>query len=649
MALTCIKWISASVCAAALAGPAQALAATDADVLAARDAVARGNWKALEALRPRFAGHVLESYPTFWLLSGSLERTDPREVQAFLAKYSSSPLAETLRREWLRTLGATGSWELFRAEHPLLVGEDAEISCYSFQERMARGDAEVMGEARAFFNAGRETPSSCDPVFAKLAAAGSVTEAEAWARMRKLLAAGLVKDAKRTNLLLPARHALKDKTIDRAQADPGNFLAREKSPILSQSSKELAIFAVARLARAKPDEAAERLALVASRLGADAGFAWGQVAWQGAMNHHPRALDWYALAKDTPLTDAQLAWKARAALRAGDWKTVLAAIQALSPEEARDSAWRYWRARALRGLGETEAADALMKGIAGPATFYGLLASEELGIAVTPEWNGFRPQPTDLDRLRAHAGIQRALALYRVGLDNEAVREWIWAIRGLDDRDLLAAAEVARIANEPDRAINTANKTVHTHDFAQRYPVPHRDALAAATRQWGLDEAMMYAIIRQESRFMPDARSRVGATGLMQLMPATARWVARQIPIQPFNTDMLLRPEVNVTMGTYYFGRVLADLGHPIMATAAYNAGPGRARRWRDDKPLEGAIYVETIPFNETRDYVKQVFANAWFYRHRLTGQSTSLRQMLGTVPGRAADAAAGAVAANLP
>jgi soluble lytic murein transglycosylase len=302
----------------------------------------------------------------------------------------------------------------------------------------------------------------------------------------------------------------------------------------------------------------------------------------------------------------------------------------------------------LRNLGASEAAEGLLKGLSGQTTFYGLLAADELGVAVSPEWNGFQLLPTDLDRVRAYAGIRRALALYRVGLDNEALREWLSAIKGLDDRDLLAAAEVARIANEPDRAINTANRTVQTHDFAQRYPVPHRDALALATRQWGMDEAMMYAIIRQESRFMTEARSRAGALGLMQLMPSTARWVARQIPIQPFNTDMLVRPEVNVTMGTYYFGRVLADLGHPIMATAAYNAGPGRARRWRDDKPLEGAIYAETIPFNETRDYVKQVFTNAWFYRHRLTGKAASLRQLLGTVPGRAADPA-GAVASAIP
>ncbi|MBC8024104.1 MAG: transglycosylase SLT domain-containing protein [Burkholderiales bacterium] len=287
-----------------------------------------------------------------------------------------------------------------------------------------------------------------------------------------------------------------------------------------------------------------------------------------------------------------------------------------------------------------------MKGLAGEIGFYGLLAAEEIGATPALDWNGWRPQPTDLDRVRAMEGIQRALILYRVGLDNEAFREWVWAIRGLDDRDLLAAAEVASIANEPDRAINTADRTIQLHDFAQRYPTPHRPALSAAARQWGLDEAMIYSLIRQESRFMSEAKSRVGATGLMQLMPATASWVARQIPVQPFRTDMLLKPEVNIQMGSYYFRRVLSDLGHPILATAAYNAGPGRARRWRDDRALEGAIYAETIPFNETRDYVKKVFTNAWYYQHRLTGRTANLHEMLGKVRGREGDAA---MASNIP
>ena len=160
-------------------------------------------------------------------------------------------------------------------------------------------------------------------------------------------------------------------------------------------------------------------------------------------------------------------------------------------------------------------------------------------------------------------------------------------------------------------------------------------SLAAASRKWDVDEALLFGIIRQESRFNAGARSRAGAMGLMQLMPATARWVAKQIPVQSYRPALLVQPDVNVAMGTYYFHRVLADLGDPILATAGYNAGPGRAKRWRDAKPLEGAAYAESIPFDETRDYVKKVMANAWFYTHRLTGKAPSLRRMMGTVPAR--------------
>ena len=649
MALICIKMIARALCAAAaVLAPALAMAqsATDADVLAARDAAQRAQWKVLDTYRTRLAGHLLEAYPTYWLLAGNVDRSDPREIQAFLARYPASPLAESLRREWLKALGAAGSWELFRAEYPKVQGDDAEITCYSFQERLARGDAEVMGEARALFVSGRESATACEPVFAKLAAAKAVSEAEIWDRLRKLLAAGNLKEAKRTNALLPSRISMSDRALDRANRDAAAFLAREKpGRLFPRAEQEQLIFAIERLARSKPEDAAERLAALAPRLDAQASrHTWGQVAWQAALNHHPRALEWYAQAGSAALTDTQVAWKARAALRAGDWKEVLAAIQALPPEEAREPTWRYWRARALRALGSPEAADGLLRGLAGKQNFYSLLAAEDLGIVAPPEWNGFRPPQADLDRVRAVEGIQRALELYRLNLDNEALREWIWAIRGLGDRDLLAAAELARLANEPDRAINTADRTVLIHDFAQRFPTPHRDTLSAAARQWDLDEAMMYGLIRQESRFMPEARSPVGATGLMQLMPSTARWVARQISINPFRPEMLVRPELNLLMGTYYFSRVLTDLGHPILATAAYNAGPARARRWRDERPLEGAIYAETIPFNETRDYVKKVFTNAWFYRHRLTGKTASLHDLLGTVPGRAGEPAVASI-----
>src|SRR3954468_4317746 len=290
MALTCIKRFPAAAFAVILAlgsAMAHAQGATDSDVLAAKEAVQKGNWKALEALRPRFAGHILEAYPSYWLLSGTVDRADPREVKAFLDRYPASPLTESLRREWLRALGAAGSWDLFRAEYPKVTGEDSEITCYSLQERQLRGDAEVMGEARTLLLAGREAPPACDPLFATLLASGAVTEAQVWTRVRNLLALNAVKDAKRTLALMPKRHAVPDKLLDRVQADPAHFLAHEKAAVLTRSRRELVMYAIERLARSRSDEAADRLELFAPRLEGDAGYAWGQVAWQGAMNLEP--------------------------------------------------------------------------------------------------------------------------------------------------------------------------------------------------------------------------------------------------------------------------------------------------------------------------------------------------------------------------
>ena len=648
MALICIKTMGRVLCAAlALAVfESQAAELRDSDILAAKEAATRGQWRVLEGYRARLAGTLLEAYPSYWLLSGNLERSDPRDVLAFLERYSDSPLAEGLRREWLRNLGSNASWDLFRAEYPKVTGEDLEITCYSFQERVARGDPEAMPEARGLFVSGRETPAACDPVFAKAVSDKVITDAQVWDRLRALLAAGSLRDAKRTNQLLARRAAIVERTLDAANSDPKRFLTHETlGSRPSRDGQELLVFAVERLARNKPDDAAERLDKVAPRLPIDAvKFAWGQVAYWGALNHDPRSLDWYAQSDPAILTDSQLAWQVRAAIRAGAWKQTLASIQQLSPQEARDPAWRYWRARALRSLGEADAANALLKGFAGQPSFYGILAAEDVGMVVAPHWESWKPEQADLDRVGALPGIQRALALYRVGLDNEAMREWVWAIRGLDDKGLIAAAEIARLANVTDRAINTAEKTMQLHDFAQRFPTPHRDALTTAAHQQDLDEALVYGIIRQESRFMPEARSRAGATGLMQLMPSTARWVARQTSVA-YRPGMLLVPETNLQMGTYYFKRVLDDLASPVLAIAAYNAGPGRARRWRDDHPLEGAIYIETIPFNETRDYVKKVFTNAWYYRHRLTGKTASMHELVGTVPGGSDSS----VASNIP
>src|SRR5690349_17830674 len=260
MALICIKTVGRALCAAvALAAAFARAEPDDALFLAARDAAARGQWRALQEYRDQLSGSLLAAYPSYWLLSGNLDRSDPREVQDFLARYPDSPLAESLRREWLRALGAARDWERFRAEYPKVTGDDVEIACYSFQERIARNDPDVLPESRALFVAAREVPPACDPVFASAVAGGALTEAQVWDRLRRLLAAGSVKDAKRTNQLLPRKDALVEKELERANADPRRFLAHErlgKRP--PRDSQELLMFALEKLSRSKPDEAAER-------------------------------------------------------------------------------------------------------------------------------------------------------------------------------------------------------------------------------------------------------------------------------------------------------------------------------------------------------------------------------------------------------
>lgn len=616
--------------------------ASDADIIAARAAWERGNAATLAKLRERTASHPLGAYPAYWHLLVSLDTAAEADIRAFLDARQDGPLADQLRREWLKRLGAKANWEVFRREHSSLVADDAEVACYALQARIDAGDPEALIEARGRFVGGREAPASCQPAFQALAAERLVGSPEAWARIRQLLAAGALADAKRANLLLANRERFHERDLALANDDPARFLARPrpKTPP-GRAFHELSLHALARLARKSPEDSAARLRELTPVLGPeDTRYGWAEVAHRAARSHHPRAAEWYRLAAEGPYSDGQLHWMVRAGLRAGDWGLVRGAVNQMRPSEARDPAWQYWLARALREEGAAEAARAVLLPLAREQHFYGLLAAEDLGLTRAPEWVPRAVPEEDVARIRSVPAVGRAMALYRLGLSQEAFREWVFGLRARTDGEYLAAAELASREGLIDRSIGTADRTVTLHDYTRRYPTTHLETLSESAQQWNVDEAKVFAVIRQESRFNATIRSRVGAIGLMQLMPATASWVAKQISLPDYRVGLLDLPSVNIAMGTYYYHRVLADLGDPVLATAAYNAGPGRARRWRDAAPLEGAIYAESIPFNETRDYVKKVMANAWFYHHRLTGRTASLRAMLGTVPGHAASEA---------
>jgi len=609
--------------------------------MAAHRAYLKGDRAALARQAEAVRGHALEAYADFWRLKLGLGEADPADVRDFLARNAGTVLAEQLRRDWLRLLGRTGQWDLFRQERPLLTQNDADIACYALQDRWRRQEGLLRPGLDPFWNASRSLPAACEPVADALCESGALTPDDLRDRFRLLVRNNRLSAAERLAERLPEDRAPRPDRVPAVYRAPSRFLEGPEVDLRTAAGRELAIVALSSLAADDPPAAADRWDRMAQSAfpPADQQYVWAVLATHGAYQRVPEAVDWFRKAGATPLTDEQLAWRARIALRQHRWADVNAAVERMSPASRREAAWTYWQGRALVALGRLEEGRRLYARLAGGTDFYSLLAAEELGRPLALPPPAAPPTAEELAAAAERPGLKRALLLFRLGLRSEATREWDWAVRPLDDRSLLAASELARRNGLWDRVIFTADRTVAAHDFSLRYPTPYRDALSGQARLRRLDEALVFGLVRQESRFIAYAQSSAGARGLMQLMPATARRVARKIGLKGYRLSRVQQPEVNAALGTGYL-RGMLDLfdGSPVLAAAAYNAGPGRAHRWRDAAaPLEGAIYVETIPFSETRQYVKKVMANAMHYAALLGGGTQpTLRARLGTIAGAA-------------
>ena len=620
-------------------GAAPKAPAPDDAVLAAYDAFRAGDAIKLSKYAAQLQGHVLESYLEYWRLKLRIEDAAAQDVQDFLARNAGSYLAERLRLEWLKELGRRADWPAFDRAFAGLREDDLELRCHAWSSRLARGDGSAYAEADAIWREAQDLPEGCARLAERLIAESRVGTERIWDRVQVLLENGRLAAAKRTLAYLPKGHTHDERLLQLAANSPQRLLANPPASSGRRATREMLRFAVVRLARTDPRPAAE---ILQGPLGerfaeAERQSLWGRVAYEAARRHLGEATAWYQRAGEAPLGDERLAWKARAALRAGDWTMVREAIDAMSVEAHADPAWAYWYGRALAAQGVAEGARAYFLRISGQPNFYGQLAAEELGEGFAVPEPFHVPSESDVAAAARRPGLARALELYRLALRAEAVREWNFSLRGMDDLQLLAAAEVARRAEIFDRAINTADRTTRQHDYRVRYLAPYREVFSAQARAFDLEEAWVLGLVRQESRFITNAKSSAGARGLMQLMPATARWMARRIGLRDASSRVA-EVDTNVTLGTGYLRHVLDSLGHPLLASAGYNAGPGRARRWRDAKPLEGAIYAETIPFNETRDYVKKVMMNTMYYAALLGGAPSLLKQRLGQIEARSAD-----------
>ena len=616
----------------------------DDTLLEMQQAFRKGDRQRLTTLLPGARGHVLEPWAAYWELRARLDMAQPAEVNAFLQRWAGSYQEDRLRNDWLLLLGQRHDWEQFAGLHPhYRMGDDREVRCYALAIDQIRGQAAQDAGAEVLRNwyALRDMDDGCANAAAEMLAARQVKPLDIWRKARLAAEANRLRVARKAvevvapEALAPLREALDA---------PAKYL-KGHATARGRERQELVVLALIRMAVSDAGVAA---GLLENKWGVhlsaeERNWLWGVIGKQAALALSPDAAGYFGnVIRDADLNDDLLAWKVRAALRAGQWKQVGRAIDAMSPTARQDSTWTYWKARSLTAgrAGDEERAQArqLYERIAASTGFYEQLALEELGERVTPP-----PAPaplTDAEKAaaRANPGLQRALYAIAMGLRAEGVREWNYSTNlhqagGMAERELLAAADLACQQQVWDRCINTSERTKTVIDAGQRFPMPFRSAVVERAQGVGLDPAYVYGLIRQESRFIMDARSGVGASGLMQVMPATARWTAKKIGLTGFTPSQINDRDTNITIGTAYLKLALDDFdGSMPLAAAAYNAGPGRPRNWRNGPVLDAAIWAENVPFNETRDYVKKVLANTVNYAAILTGAPQSLKSRLGQV-----------------
>lgn len=598
--------------------------------MALRDAAMHGDSKAVQLHAAALSNYSIPSYVDYYVLRTRLGSASSNDILQFLKKYEGSAIADRLRNDWLLMLGFRGDWNNFDQQLPLyVVNDDSQVKCYALLSKAVK-QQKVAFDARALLTSPKQYGDGCYSLINYLYEQGQFTDADIWAQMRIAAESSAMPLAKRLGAMLK----VSEKRLLEALDKPKNLFKKE--PGSDRVSKELFMLALGRAAKVEPEDAVHAMQRFGGKLSAaERAQAWANIALPTSQKLQPEAISYWKLADGANLTVEAYQWRVRIALREGDWKMVKVGIQAMPSSLRSMPSWTYWYGRALQQEGKKEEAQAIFAGLSDQMHFYGQLALEERGQKIGVPALAKPVSPEELAPIAQNPNLQRALKFYAMNLRFEGTREWNWALRSMNERELLAAAELARQNDMLDRMVNTSDKTKNDVDFSQRFPTPFNDSMYKATQAVGVDMAWVYGLIRQESRFATAAKSHVGASGLMQVMPKTAKYVAKKIGLGSYVPSQVNDVETNIKLGTSYMNMVLSDLGgSQALASAAYNAGPGRPRAWRAtlSRTVEGAIFAESIPFTETRDYVKNVLSNATYYAALLEKKPQSLKARLGTV-----------------
>ncbi len=604
--------------------------------LQAEKAHADRNVLLYEALKKKLTHYPLLPYLTFTEYDRRIQSVTHAEFQTFMDKYPDSPLAEQLRTRWLQAKAKQEDWKSFlKAYQPT---EDVSLQChYLWASLQNPSNANVLlKQISTLWLTGKQTPKSCEAVFSVFEKTPAMTRPMVWQRVKAAIEAGNESIARKTARYLKASELALVELWLMIYANPYLVTQHHYFNNAHSANLEMLVDGVSLIAKTKPDIAIKIWKQIAHRYKFEERH-WGLVVraigLSYAFQRHPDAEKWLSQVPAIYANQTVQEWRIRTALAKEDWPKVYRWVRALPPHLAKIDEWEYWHARALDRINRRQDSQLILKKLAKTRGYYGFLASHHL---LQP--HHIANQKTPLERtlilnMAGKSSILRARELQVLGRQQKAKAEWLFITKQMNDTEKHAAAHIALKWNLPNWAILALSKSENKNDLSLRFPVVYGNHILQESHKHQLDPAWILAITRQESAFVPHAKNPSGATGLMQLRHPTARMVADRKKIAYFGESQLVEPYTNIQLGSGYL-RMMLDQhqNNTVLASAAYNAGPGRVKKWLPENDMPADLWIETIPFKETREYVKNVLTYTVIYQE-LLGKKTTLTRHMPFIP----------------
>ncbi|MGD2171827.1 MAG: transglycosylase SLT domain-containing protein [Gammaproteobacteria bacterium] len=602
-------------------------------------ALERNQISKFNQLLKRLADYPAMPYLEYDAFKRRVSRTSPQQAKLFLQRYADFPFAYHARGQWLGELARRGDWENYLAFFD--DRENTRLQCLAFQARLKLGRLEGLGdEISRVWLRGYSQPSQCDPAFEYYLGSIENPEQVIWARIEKAFKARRPGLARYLGRKLDATSQALVETWYQAHVRPERTIKQLADGEDNPRNRAIVAHAVDRMARRDSLAALENWNLVRDHFD----FSQQQrdsiqlrIALSAAYQHEPEARTLLSGLDPASMNDQAYLWLARIQLRGRDWAGLLETINRMPPHLFQENEWQYWLSRSLEAEGQLVDSLNLLEQLSGRSSYYGFLAADKLKREYRIEQENASSDEIDEEAfLDANPHMLRARELYFLNRLVDAKREWFQALRYLDQDQIRQAATLASKWKWHDSAIRTMARTRHRRDYSLRFPMPYKQQVLELARAKELDPSLIYGVMRRESLFDPLARSKVGALGLMQLMPSTARRVARSLGMKNPRQSDILRVDNNIRFGTYYLKSVMNRFDNNVaLATAAYNAGPRNVQRWLPEKEsMPADLWVETVPFGETRKYVQAVLAYSTVFDKSL-GKNTLMSSRMGDIKPR--------------